>query len=230
MNELTRPPIGKNKPRKRRQLFSFTEKIALLISGFFHPLTIPTYMFAVLFRYFVELVPLSLQGKTALLIQVFVFSFIMPAAVSSTLYVSGGMKSMISQSRQERTLPLLISAIIYSGASWVYVFVLKADKIISLTFLSITICVFLGVVGNRFLKISLHGIGIGGALGYFLAIQNHHPEPEFMFPFVVIVLLSGLAIWSRFALNAHSQKEIYLGLFLGMLGGSAPIMLILQSF
>ncbi len=227
MNETT-IPAGKRPIRKRKLLFSSTEKVALLVSGFLHPLTMPTYMFAVLFRYFVELVPLSLEGKTSLLIQVFVFSFIMPAAAASMLYVSGGMKSLISQTKQERTLPLLITAIIYSAASWVYVYVLSADKIISLTFLSITICVFLGVVGNRFFKISLHSIGIGGALGYFLAIQNHHPEPEFIYPFVVIVLMSGLAIWSRFALNAHSQREIYLGLFLGLLGGGAPIILILQ--
>jgi membrane-associated phospholipid phosphatase len=172
-------------------------------------------------------VPLSLQGKTSILIQIFVFTFIMPAAASSMLFVSGSLKSLIYQSRQERTIPLLISALIYSGASWVYVYVLKADRIISLTLLSITLCVFLGVMGNKFFKISLHSIGIGGALGYFLAIQNHYPQPEFIYPFVVIVLLSGLGIWSRLVLEAHNQQEVYVGLLIGLLGGSAPIMLLL---
>jgi len=213
--------------RKKRPIFSLTEKAALAISGLLHPLTIPTYMFAVLFRYFVDLVPLSLQNKSAILIQIFVFSFIMPATMHSMLYVSGNIKSMISQTRQERALPLLITAIIYSGSSWVYVYILKADKIISLTLLSITLSVFFGVLGNRFFKISLHTIGIGGALGYFLAIQQHHRETDFLYPFLIIVILAGLGIWSRFALKAHTQSEIYIGLILGILSGCIPIVLLL---
>jgi hypothetical protein len=64
-------------------------------------------------------------------------------------------------------------------------------------------------------KISLHMIGIGGAVGVFLALQFSYGE--LYNTLLMSIFFSGILGYSRFEQKAHNLKQIYSGFMLGFL-------------
>jgi hypothetical protein len=72
------------------------------------------------------------------------------------------------------------------------------------------------LIANIYLKVSMHAIGMGGWLGFFLVIM-HTNSMLMSFPIATVLLITGLVCTSRLMNKSHSPAEIYLGIAIGMI-------------
>jgi hypothetical protein len=72
------------------------------------------------------------------------------------------------------------------------------------------------LIANIYFKISMHAIGLGGWLGLFLVIANTNTM-LMTWPIAAVLLITGLVCTARLIVSDHTVKEIYTGLFLGLL-------------
>jgi hypothetical protein len=62
----------------------------------------------------------------------------------------------------------------------------------------------------------MHAIGMGGWLGFFLLIFKSNTM-LMTWPLAIVILLTGIVCTSRMLIASHSQKDIYTGLFAGII-------------
>ena len=71
-------------------------------------------------------------------------------------------------------------------------------------------------IANNFYKISLHGIGMGGASMAVVLFAFHYHQPMGLI-IAGVLFLTGIVTSSRLIISDHSQKELYMGLLVGAL-------------
>lgn len=65
-------------------------------------------------------------------------------------------------------------------------------------------------------KISLHMMGMGGALG-FIVMLHVHLGSSFLYIIMLLILLSGITASSRLYMKAHKGHELWFGMGVGIL-------------
>lgn len=115
--------------------------------------------------------------------------------------------------RDERTFPLIITAIFYFLAFHL-IRQLQIHDIFNRMFLGSAILVIFGLIINLRWKISAHMIGIGGLLGGLVGISQIVLTDVAMLV-IITTLLCGLVGYARLKLNAHTQAQVYAGFLLG---------------
>ena len=83
-----------------------------------------------------------------------------------------------------------------------------------------------GLLSNIYFKISMHAMGMGGVLGLLLIIMLYNTM-WMAWPLSIALLITGLVCTSRLIVSDHSPKEIYWGLFFGILCQLAAAVFIL---
>ncbi|MFT6755205.1 MAG: membrane-associated phospholipid phosphatase, partial [Urechidicola sp.] len=73
-------------------------------------------------------------------------------------------------------------------------------------------------------KISLHMLGIGGLLGFFIFVSYHY-KLNLILLISFLFIIAGFIAISRIKLKAHTLKEVYLGFVVGL--GSEIIVYVL---
>ncbi|HEX6097755.1 MAG TPA: hypothetical protein VF432_15620 [Thermoanaerobaculia bacterium] len=81
------------------------------------------------------------------------------------------------------------------------------------SFVAVAFLFAAGLIGNRFLKISLHMM-----IGAFCLVAIAYGSPASLF---LTVPLAGALAWSRWRLERHTPAEIAVGLLLGLTAGIA---------
>ena len=74
----------------------------------------------------------------------------------------------------------------------------------------------IALIANIFYKISMHAIGCGGLVGIFIIIMNSN-SMLMTWPLSIALLITGLVCTSRLIVSNHTQKEIYMGLAVGLI-------------
>ncbi len=203
---------------------------ANLLSIFFHPLLIVTYMSLVLlwtnpFSFGLRHVT---EGDTILIIIVMT-TVTLPAIAVLMMKMLGWITTFRMEDSKERIGPYIVSGIMYLT---LYLHVTKAESFpVSLrvavlgSMLALWICFFI----NNFLKISAHAAGMGGLValvaltkmkfGYDHAQIGIPGHVNLVLPLDYLlygaIFLAGLVCTSRLILQTHSLKEIYLGFLVG---------------
>ncbi|MDQ4141322.1 MAG: hypothetical protein M3142_12475, partial [Bacteroidota bacterium] len=80
----------------------------------------------------------------------------------------------------------------------------------------ITLAVFFTFAISYFWKISAHSVGMGGALGFIILLHTWQPEERTLYLVSGTILLSGIVLSARLALNAHTPSQVYTGFLLGL--------------
>ncbi|MEI8060607.1 MAG: hypothetical protein WCG67_10655 [Ferruginibacter sp.] len=201
---------------------------ANFFSYLFHPLFIPLYM--VVFLVFIH--PSYYSGfstyeKNKLLLNIILNTIFFPAFAVLLMKGLGFIKSIFLRSQQDRIGPYLANMIFYFNVAWTF---FKMTPQLDLIFPAFMTGVFLttviGLIGNIYFKISMHGMGMGGVLGLFLIIMNNNTM-LMTWPLCIAFIITGLVCSSRLIVSDHSQKEIYWGLFAGILCQLAAAVFIL---
>lgn len=184
-----------------------------LISALLHPVLMPTIGLLVYFVF----VPNSINRpqQYALLGIVFLITYFIPVLALFILRMLGLIKSFQVTTINERRIPVLLMVVL---------FYLLADSIARAPMLRDIGFLFYGTAATLLIiyflfsfeiKTSLHLVSFGNALGFFLALSYKYGIS--LLPIIMVfILLAGLVASSRLHLNAHSQKEIYVGFFLGV--------------
>lgn len=119
------------------------------------------------------------------------------------------------ETRQERKIPYLITAIFYFSESY---FLLNAEVpvLVKALMFGATLLVISVLLVNLFWKISAHMVGIGGLCGMMIAV-SYRIQINLHFVIILLFLIAGLVAFSRLKLNAHNPAQVYLGFLLGIL-------------
>ena len=191
---------------------------AHFFSYVFHPLFIPLYAisFLIFFHpsYFAGFTPYE---KYRILFTTILNTVFFPAFAILLMKGLGFIKSIFLHTRQDRIGPYLSAMIFYFWTAWVF---FKAEPQLALILPSFMTGVFLttvvGLISNIYFKISMHAMGAGGLLGLFLLITFSN-SMLMTWPLGTALLITGLVCTSRLIVSDHTVKEIYLGLFFGVL-------------
>jgi hypothetical protein len=127
----------------------------------------------------------------------------------------GFIESIFLRTQKDRIIPYIISGIFFF---WGYL-IFKNQPQYPLFLTSYILGIFLAssvaLIANIYFKISMHAIGMGGWLGIFLTIAASNTM-LMTWPICIVILLTGFVCTSRLLLRSHSQKDIYAGLFVGI--------------
>ncbi|MFZ4769583.1 MAG: hypothetical protein ACOYLO_05335 [Ferruginibacter sp.] len=190
---------------------------AILLSYVFHPVFIPLY--AVLFlvyvhpSYFSGFADANKLRTIFILIQNAVFY---PLFCIVLLKGVGFIDSLFLRTKKDRIIPYIACGIFFF---WTFL-VFKQQNVYPRILPSFMLGVFLAssaaLIANIYFKISMHAIGLGGWLGLFLVIANTNTM-LMTWPIAAVLLITGLVCTARLIVSDHTVKEIYTGLFLGLL-------------
>ncbi len=192
--------------------------IAKIFSYVFHPLFIPTYIFLWLIIQF----PYAFAGMTPTglffrKITVFWMTAFFPAFSTFLCWRVGFIDSIFLRTQKERIIPYAITMIFYW---WMWKLSLQKftdqPEVLKFFFLGIGLATVAGLIFNSFFKISMHAMGVGGALMFVILTGFYYHT--YMGPDIDLALIvTGIVCTSRLLLNEHGNKEIYTGLIVGML-------------
>ncbi len=189
-------------------------KIAKILSLVFFPLLIPTYTLLIIFNmnvYFSMIIPQL--AKLQILGMVFLITFIFPLFMMILFQRIGIIKSLYMKTKEERTLPYLMTIIFYYLAYYLLK-QLQISPIFYYFILGATFLIIITLIINFFWKISIHMIGIGGMLGTLIGLSFLWMI-DIPFLIILLVLCSGITGYARLKLNAHNPAQIYSGFLLG---------------
>lgn len=190
--------------------------LAWLVSVVFHPLLMPTLLHGIVFKFCADIVPMTRTAKVQTLLFIFISTYLLPALSTGLLWVTGIITSLTLEKKSERLIPLLVTAMIYAGVSYVFLNYLDMVQILGLFMAIVALTVFFTAFITHFWKISSHMVGIGGVCGFIAAVIQETNNQSLLYPFIGIVAAVGLVAASRLYLQAHSTNQISAGFFLGL--------------
>ncbi len=191
---------------------------AQIFSVVFHPLFIPFYVIGFLINYHPSYFSgFSIYSKFEIMRSVFVNTIIFPAFALLVMKGLGFIKSILLHTQQDRIGPYLANMIFYFWMARVF-FNFKPDltPVLAVFMTGVFLTTAVALIANIFSKISMHAIGCGGMLGIFIIIMNSN-SMLMTWPLSIALLITGLVCTSRLIVSNHTPKEIYLGLFVGLI-------------
>ena len=176
----------------------------------------PTYLNAIIVNYCTDLLPLPREAKVQMLVFVFVSTYLVPSLATGLLWATGAISSLSLEKRSERLIPLLVTAVIYTGVSYIFLDYLSMARLLGLFMGTVALSVIITAFITHFWKISSHMVGIGGFVGFVLAVvyQTHNFSLEY--PLIGSIAIAGAVGSSRLYLKAHTPKQIVAGFLLGI--------------
>lgn len=201
-----------------------TGKLSLgsrLFSGFFsylfHPLFVPVYViFFLLYIHPSAFTGFSDENRFRTLMIVTLNLVFFPLISVLLLRAVGFVESIFLRTQKDRIIPYIASGIFFF---WTYT-VFKQQEAYPLLLVSFVLGIFFAssaaLIANIYLKVSMHAIGMGGWLGFFLVIM-HTNSMLMSFPIATVLLITGLVCTSRLISKNHIPAEIYLGIVIGMI-------------
>lgn len=189
---------------------------AWVISVVFHPLLMPTYLHGIVFKYCTDLVPLTREAKVQMLEFIFVTTYIVPAMATGLLWVTGIISSLSLEKRSERLIPLLVTGLIYTGVSYVFLEYLEMARMLGLFMGTVALTVIFTAAITHFWKISSHMVGLGGVVGFLLAVIHQTGNSALLGPLLGSILVAGAVASARLLLNSHTVIQVVVGFFFGL--------------
>ncbi|KRD63253.1 MULTISPECIES: hypothetical protein [unclassified Flavobacterium] len=190
------------------------KKLLPIFSYILHPIFISLY--ATLFYLFYKGDIFSTQEKYFVLIQILVINVVVPVLFYLLLRSTGHVKSIMLSQTSERTIPLILQCFLYILLVKRSIVIIRYPEL-HFFFLGALFSTILALVSTLFkVKASLHMVAICGfaifVIGLNIHLQMHNPY----WP-ALLILLSGVVASSRLEMNAHTSREILIGLFIGIM-------------
>jgi hypothetical protein len=88
-------------------------------------------------------------------------------------------------------------------------------EVLKFFYLGIGLATVFGLIINNFYKISMHAMGVGGAI-MFVILTSFFYHVYLGFYIALAILAGGITCTARLLLSEHSNKEVYSGLIVGI--------------
>ncbi|MFI5172575.1 MAG: hypothetical protein ACHQFW_09295 [Chitinophagales bacterium] len=149
-----------------------------------------------------------------MILRVGFLTFVFPAITILLLVALKFIKSVNIYDRQERIVPYIAAGFFYIWAFFVFY---KEGFYPQITYILLgsTIAVFVDFMINVLMvKVSMHATGAGGMIATILLLMPYAYYSS-LGVLVATIIVAGCIGTARLALNAHSEREIYLGYLTG---------------
>ncbi|MEN9448689.1 MAG: hypothetical protein RJA25_1979 [Bacteroidota bacterium] len=184
------------------------------LSYLFHPLLMVTWF--VLMLLYTN--PFSFAGMPIgiVIAVIFINTFMFPAISVLLMKKLGFIQNLEMPDHKQRIIPLVATIIFYV---WAYLAIKKINfpLTVRVFMLGTLASLFIAFLINVFSKISLHMVGMGGIFMGTLFLSLISPT-DIRYFFVAIIVLTGAIASARLYLEAHTMKEVYTGLLVGVFG------------
>lgn len=161
--------------------------------------------------------PLQKESLFKVLSIIFIVTFIIPAISIGTLRLSNFISDLNLVDRKQRVTPFFFVTCFYGISAYMFYAKLNINNLIFLIFATTSVLLLTLTIITYFWKISIHGAGIGGTIGFILALSFAFPIAHFAVAFAAIIFIAGLIAYARLSLNAHKPMQVYGGVVLGIL-------------
>ncbi|MEO7307705.1 MAG: hypothetical protein ABIR78_09430 [Ferruginibacter sp.] len=207
-----------NTPDQQQEQHIIIRFFAYLFSVLFHPLFIPFYVVAFLVYYHPSYFSgFSYYTKLKLLLTTALNTVFFPAFAILVMKGLGFVKSIFLRTQQDRIGPYLSSMIFYFWAARVFFkFQPELTPVLATFMTGVFLTTAVALIANVFFKISMHAIGCGGMIGIFIIIMFSN-SMLMTWPMCIALLITGIVCTSRLIVSDHTEKEIYLGLAVGLI-------------
>jgi len=197
--------------------WSVVSLLAHFFSVVFHPLFIPFYVVTFLVNYHPSyFTGFNFYLKFEILRSVAVNTVLFPAFSLLVMKGLGFVKSFYLHTREDRIGPYLANMIFYFWMARVFFnFKPEITPVLAAFMTGVFLTTAVALIANIFNKVSMHAIGCGGMLGIFIIIMNSN-SMLMTWPLCIALLITGIVCTSRLLVSDHTQKEIYLGLAIGL--------------
>lgn len=194
---------------------SFLKLPAIVLSYVFHPIFIPLY--AAVFIVYIH--PSYFSGFSAdsklktilILMQNAVFY---PLFCVLLLKGVGFIESVFLRTQRDRIIPYIAAGIFFFWAFLVFKQQPAFPRILPSFMLGVFLASSAALLANIYFKISMHAIGVGGLVGFFLVIFRSN-SMLMTWPLCLAILITGFVCTSRLLIRSHQPKDIYMGLLVG---------------
>ena len=196
------------------------------ISVIFHPVFLPVYVTAFcLYLHPTLFIGFSEKNKMNTLFIIILNMTLFPVVSVLLLKGLGFIESFFLKTQKDRIIPYIGTGIFFF---WTYT-VFKQQTAYPLLFTSYLLGVFFAssaaLIANIYFKISMHAIGMGTWLGFFLMIM-HSDSMLMTWPLFFLIILCGLVCSARLLLKSHQPLDMYAGLLLGVLAEAVAYLII----
>lgn len=185
-----------------------------ILSYLFHPLLMPTWMILLL----LYTNPYAFAGMSPLIVIsiVAINTFFFPFIAILMMKKLGLVETLHIPDNKQRIIPLVATIIFYV---WAYLAMRKTNfpYLMGVFMMGTLVSLFVSFFINVFYKLSLHMVGMGGALTALLFLLLFS-QTDLSYYFLAMVILSGAVASARLYLNAHTLQEVYTGFMVGMFG------------
>lgn len=156
------------------------------------------------------------RGRWIVFFIYFFNSVFLPLLVVVLCRLLGFAQSLTLRTSRERIIPY-VACIIFFFWTW-YVFKNKTGTPLVMAQMSLgtLFAASLSFILNAFYKVSMHGVGVGGAVGLFVALLLATYLTA-VFPLVLAIIIAGVVCTSRLLVSDHTPFEIYSGFFVGLI-------------
>ncbi len=197
----------------RPQINHVLKKILPLFSYILHPIFIS--MYATLFYLFCKEDAFTNQEKYFVLFQILIITVLVPVLFYLLLKSTGHVTSVMVHETSQRKIPLILQC-------FLYILLVKRSIIITrypelhFFFLGALFSTILALVCSLFnIKASLHVAAISGVAIFVIGL-NMHLQMQNPYWSALLILLTGVVASSRLEMQAHTPKEILIGLLVGV--------------
>lgn len=190
--------------------------LANFFSYVFHPIFIPIYTIAFLvFIHPSYFTGFSEQRKLMTVVISTVNLVFFPLLSVLLLKAVGFIDSIFLRTRKDRIIPYMACGIFFFWAYTVFNKQTIYPAILSSFVLGVFLAASAALMANIYFKISMHAIGVGGLIGICIVVFNTNTM-LMTWPLAAALLLSGVVCTARFLVSDHTQKDIYVGLAVGL--------------
>ncbi len=173
--------------------------------------------------FFFHISDFKIQEISFVFLQIIILTILIPIALFFLLRTSGFVDSLMLANVDQRKIPLVLQC---------FLIILIVRKSITINNYTELHFFFLGALFSTLIalilvfaniKASLHMLGIS-ALTVFVFALNIHLQANSIYLIPFLILMNGFVASSRLVMNAHSPKELIIGLLIG----SIPQLLFLK--
>ncbi len=182
---------------------------AKVISALFHPLLMTTYLFLML-SYFLPVILQPARPSVWIIMLIFITTFALPAVNFLLLRLSGSIRDLTLPNRQQRILPFIFISAIYIFVTIMFYWKFPIPNLLRLMIIVSAMIVF-ATIATFFYKISIHSLSLWGAVGMMLPMNKVSEDSSLLIPTVLVIIIAGLVMSSRLALDAHTPREVMVG-------------------
>lgn len=189
---------------------------AKIISYLFHPLFIPTYVFIFLiFQFPYEFAGITDYQLKLRLFSIFWLTAFFPAFAVFLLWRLKFSESIFLRTQKERIVPFIITMFFYWWMYYLSRNFTDQPAVLKFFYMGIFSSTVFGLILNNYYKISLHAMGVGGALAAIILFAMYYRAPLGV-SMSVAAMVTGIVCTARFLVSDHTNKEVYTGLFVGI--------------